>query len=64
MQQVLTTGDVARQARISENRVRLYADEGLSVSSRDSVGRRVFPPEAVEQARSAFERRTRRPRAA
>lgn len=58
MQQVLTTGDVARQARISENRVRVYADEGLIKSVRDSVGRRVFPPEAVEQARAAFERRT------
>jgi DNA-binding transcriptional MerR regulator len=61
---VLNTGTVARSAGISERRVRAYADAGLIPSSRDAIGRRVFPPEAVEQARAAFERRTRRPRAA
>jgi DNA-binding transcriptional MerR regulator len=55
---VLTTGTVARSAGISERRVRAYADAGLIPSSRDAIGRRVFPPSAPAMARAVFTQRT------
>lgn len=56
--QVLTTGAVARAAGISERRVRAYADAGLIPSSRDAIGRRVFPWSAPDMARAVFTQRT------
>lgn len=60
MKGTLTTLTVAREAGISERRVRQYADLGLIESIRDSGGRRLFSEASVEQARAAFAARTRR----
>jgi DNA-binding transcriptional MerR regulator len=60
MNDVLTTGAVAREAGISERRVRLYADAGLIKSGRDSSGRRVFDRSAPAEAQAVFRQRTRR----
>lgn len=60
MEKVLTTAAVARQAGVSEKRVRVYADAGLIECARDSAGRRVFPLTAPKLVRELFLRRTRR----
>jgi len=64
MEKVLTTAGIAREAGVSETRIRVYADAGIIECVRDSAGRRAFPASAVKQAREAFERRTRRTRRA
>lgn len=62
MQRQLTTGEVAREARISEHRVRVYADAGLLPCERDSTGRRFFYPDAPDVARAVFKQRNLRVR--
>lgn len=62
MQRQLSTGEVAREAQISEHRVRVYADAGLLPCERDPTGKRFFSPDAPEVARAVFKQRNSRAR--
>jgi len=62
MQRQLSTGEVAREAKISEHRVRVYADSGLLPCERDPTGKRFFSPDAPDVARAVFTQRNSRGR--
>ena len=62
MQRQLSTGEVAREAKISEHRVRVYADAGLLPCERDATGKRFFSPDAPDVARAVFRQRNLRGR--
>lgn len=49
---MLTTGQLAAHAAISEKAVRLYADRGLLTAQRDASGRRLFDDVQAERART------------
>jgi len=49
---MLTTGQIASLAALSEKAVRLYADRGLLIARRDAGGRRLFGPDQVRRART------------
>ncbi|WP_067162617.1 MerR family transcriptional regulator [Microbacterium sp. TNHR37B] len=49
---MLTTGQLAAHAAISEKAVRLYADRGLLTATRDASGRRIFDGAQAERART------------
>lgn len=55
----LTTGPVARAAKVSEQIIRLYADQGLLPCTRTPAGVRIFAPDAPQKARQIFEGRMR-----
>jgi DNA-binding transcriptional MerR regulator len=48
---MLTTGQIAQRAALSEKAVRLYADRGLLTADRDANNHRVFAYDQVERAR-------------
>jgi DNA-binding transcriptional MerR regulator len=48
---MLTTGQIARLASVSQKAIRLYADRGLLVSERDGADRRLFSEDQLERAR-------------
>lgn len=60
MPEILTTGPVAREAGVSEQVIRLYANSGLIPFTRTPAGVRLFGPDAPKLARSIYEGRMRR----
>ena len=56
----MRTGAFARAVGFSERVARLYADEGLIPSERDSSGSRLFDLSTVETARKLYQQRTAR----
>ena len=60
MTKLLTTCAVAREAGVSERRVRAYADAGIVDCVRDSANRRMFSADAPARVRAAFKQRTKR----
>lgn len=50
----MTTGAVARAAEVSEQIIRLYADNGLLPCERTANGIRLFGSDAPEMARKVY----------
>lgn len=60
MENLLTLGDFCKTVPLSKPTARLYADSRLVPCIKDSRGRRLFRPEAVEVARRVLAERTNR----
>jgi DNA-binding transcriptional MerR regulator len=60
--QLLTLGGLRKETGISFQTLRRYADAGWIECEIDSSGRRIFTPDAVDQALRVFESRTSRKR--
>ena len=53
-EKALATGSCARAAEVSENLIRLYADEGLLPCTKTASGMRLFRSDAPQRAREIF----------